>query len=494
MAADPEVVARFGQLLAERFGLRVEPARLRDLTEVLAARQAATRLADPARYFQHLTDPATAPAELRAIATLVTIGETHFFRHAEHFHAMAELILPDRRRVAAGRPLRVLSAGCSNGEEPYSIAMVLAGQGAPPAEILGVDLNPEALARAKAGRYSEWSMRGVLPAVRQRHFRPASGGGWQLDERILAMASFAERNLAQPDPAFWAPGRFDLIICRNVLIYFTPEGMREVIARFATALAPGGYLILGPSESLRGVSDAFHLLHTHNCFYYQRKGGALPQDLVPAARPEPEPAALVPAAAAEPVDAWAEAIAGAADRIAALATRTAPAPTPPDRSWERVLELARHERFAEALAGLDALPPASARTREALLLRAAILTNAGRVAEAERACNEAIARDDLDPGAHYLLALAREHAGDLTAARRHDEAALYLDPDFAMPHLHLGLMARKQGDPAAARAAFQRALALVPGEPAARLELFGGGFTREALEALCRAQLAGGGA
>ncbi|MDB5097427.1 MAG: Protein-glutamate O-methyltransferase, partial [Cyanobacteria bacterium RYN_339] len=246
----PDAVDRFGALLAERFGLRVEPARQRDLADVLAARQAATRCHNPDRYFERLTDPLEAPAELRAIATLVTIGETHFFRHAEHFHALAEVVLPDRRRAAAGRRLRVLSAGCSGGEEPYSVGMVLASQGAPAAEILGVDLNPEAVARARAGRYSEWSMRGVLPAVRQRYFR-REGSGWQLDAQILAMASFSERNLAEPDAAFWAPGGFDVIICRNVLIYFTPEVIREVIQRFATALAPGGYLILGPSESLR---------------------------------------------------------------------------------------------------------------------------------------------------------------------------------------------------------------------------------------------------
>ena len=211
-ALDPTAVARFGSLLAERFGLRVEPARLNDLAEVLAARRAATNSVEATAYFKRQTDPVAAPAELRAIATLVTIGETHFFRHPEHFRAFAEVALPDRLRAAAGRRLRVLSAGSSGGEEPYSVAMVLASQGAPPAEIQGVDLNSEAVARARVGRYSEWSMRGVLPAVRSRYFAP-DGHGWRLDSHILGMASFAERNLVEPDAGFWAPGSFDIIFC-----------------------------------------------------------------------------------------------------------------------------------------------------------------------------------------------------------------------------------------------------------------------------------------
>lgn len=493
---DAAALARFAALLEARFGLRAEPSRERDLAAALEARLDASGCAGPDGYFAGLADPAFARRELGAIAALVTIGETYFFRHPEQFRAFAEVALPDRLRVNAGRRrLRVLSAGCASGEEPYSLAMLLADRAAALAgwelDLLGVDLNPQAIARARGASFGAWSMRGVLESVRERFFTHEAGS-YKLDPRVANLTRFEERNLTADDASFWRPGTFDVVFCRNVLIYFGPETTRAVIARIAGALAPGGYLFLGPAESLREVSDDFHLLHTHGCFYYQRKGTVAPLDMLPAASPaERLDTALVPERSAVPADDWAERIARAAERVEGLASRQVAAPVPVSSTWQDALASFRAERFTEAL---ERLEEADARTGEALLLRAAILTNAGRVSEAERACREAIAHDELDPGAHYLLALCREQAGDLEAAVRHDEAALYLAPGFAMPHLHLGLLSRRRGDLPAARRAFELALELLPNEPPDRLTLFGGGFSCEGLMSLCRAQLAGGGA
>jgi chemotaxis protein methyltransferase CheR len=125
-----------------------------------------------------------------------------------------------------------------------------------------------------------------------------------------------------------------------------------------------------------------------------------------------------------------------------------------------------------------------------LLLRAVLLTHGGRLALAEETCRRLLALDELNAGAHYLLALCREGAGDRRAAAEHDQVAAYLDPAFAMPRLHLALLARRHGDRETARRELAQAALLLEREDASRLLLFGGGFGREALVALCRAELA----
>ena len=157
------------------------------------------------------------------------------------------------------------------------------------------------------------------------------------------------------------------------------------------------------------------------------------------------------------------------------------------------IQLLREERFAEALDLVGRLPAVSARDPAVLLLRAVLLTHSGRLADAERAGNEILTVDELNAGAHHLLALCREGAGDRQGAVDHDQIAVHLDPAFAMPRLHLGLMARRAGDGETARRELGQALLLLAREDTSRLLLFGGGFGRDALLALCRAELVASG-
>jgi chemotaxis protein methyltransferase CheR len=149
----------------------------------------------------------------------------------------------------------------------------------------------------------------------------------------------------------------------------------------------------------------------------------------------------------------------------------------------------REERFTEALEMMQRFPPESGRDPDVLLLSAALQTHRGRLTEAEAVCQRLLDVDELSAGAHYLLALCREGAGDRTSAVYHDQVAIYLDPGFAMPHLHLGLLARRAGDRAAAQRELGQALLLLQREEGSRLLLFGGGFGRDTLVALCRTEL-----
>lgn len=490
---------RFRQIVNGRLGLRFEDDKLPLLSATLLERHAAAGL-DVATYLARLAAPDERD-ELRALAERLTVGETYFFRNGNDLQAFLGAVLPERTRArAAERVLRLLSVGCSSGEEPYTLAMLL--HDVPrlaswDVAIRGVDVNPAAIRRATRARYTAWSLRQTSPDLRRRFFH-AEHGGFRLVEAIRRRVAFEERNLLDPDPGLWAPDAYDVVFCRNVLMYLAPEVAAQVVTRIEGALAPGGFLFLGHAETLRGVSTAFHLRHSHGTFYYQRKEGG--DATLDAAQPS-WPTVTEAAEEAQDVH-WTDAIRAASARVAALSApvEAGPADARPasreaggevrDATWIRVtraLDLLRHDRHAEALSALGGASPEE--DTDALLLRAVLLASSGDPGAAERVCAQVLERDELNAEAHYVMALCREHAGDRAAAMDHDRYALYLDPTFAMPRLHLGLLAKRAGDGRAAARELSAALTLLAGEDASRILLLGGGFSRDALVALCRAEL-----
>ena len=479
----PEI-ERFRAAILDRLGLQFDDSKLGQLGKVLGRRL--TQLQSSGVDYLASLEQAPPPEECDALAAELTINETYFFRNHEQFDALAGIALPDRfLRRKELRQLALLSAGCSSGEEAYSLAVTVAEALPDPGwrvDIRAVDLSPAALAKARRGRYTAWSLRETPPDMRERWFT-REGTLLAIDPAIRRAVRFESANLADPRAKLWESGLYDVIFCRNVLMYFSPEQRRAAVERLARALQPGGYLFLGHAETLNGVSDAFHLHHTHGSFYYQRK------EAVEFAAPRPLPVAAAPAKQETSLSqsAWTDTIRAASERVAALLPPTATAAAPV-RSGDLApaLDLLRRERFADALAlvgGQAGVDP------DALLLRAVLLQQSGKLEEADQACSRLLALDELSPGAHYVLALCRESEGDLAGAAEHDRIAAYLDPAFAMPRLHLGLLARRQGERETARRELAQALLLLEGEGEARLLMFGGGFNREALTALARSAL-----
>jgi chemotaxis protein methyltransferase CheR len=179
------------------------------------------------------------PAALQVLAEHAAVGETSLWRHAEGLVALAAEL------SGAGRPLRIWSAGCATGEEPYSLVLALldAGRDGEEDVILGTDVSARALARARLGVYGSRATRRLPPALAARWLHP-SGPGARVDERLARRVRFERHNLLDPPP----PGGFDAVVCRNVLIYFEPEVAAATLLRLAGAVAPGGYLLLGPVE------------------------------------------------------------------------------------------------------------------------------------------------------------------------------------------------------------------------------------------------------
>lgn len=496
MSGEHGDVERFRALLGHRLGLSFEDSRLASLAELLGRRGEGTP--GGAKGYLARLDASASVEELRALARELTVPETYFFRNNDSFRALVGAAIPERMQVqATTRRLRILSAGCASGEEPYSLAMSLrahadAGWNV---SIHALDINGSMLEKAARARYTAWALRETPPDMLARWFRKESRE-FVLDERVRKMVTFEERNISKDDPGFWQADAFDVIFCRNVVMYFTPEAARATIARLSRSLLPGGFLFLGHAETMRGLSHDFHLRHTHETFYYAQKDGSERAHVLETASadpPSPRAGAGVPVPDLDWAEAWVETVRRSSERIAELSAQRPLAGPDPIRSSAanvaKALELLGEERFAEAKAVVGALPDAAARDPDVLLLRAVLLTHGGDLQEAESVCAQLLSLDELSAGAHYLMALCRESSGDLDGAAEHDKRAVYLDPTFAMPRLHLGSLARRAGDREGARHGLEQALVLLEREDASRVLLFGGGFRREALVAVCRAQI-----
>jgi len=247
----------FAELLRERSGLAIGPDKLYLLETRLAPIVRRENLRDLAALAYRLRAPSAETLE-REVVEAMTTNESFFFRDEypfAHFRAKALPRLLDARE--RGVPIRIWSAAAAAGQEAYSLAMILAESvmRGRPVEILGTDIAREQLARARDALYTQFEVQRGLPIqMLMRHFRRESGGNWRITPPVRAMARFREWNLlADPTPL----GRFDVVFCRNVLIYFDQATKRRVLAGIARQLADDGLLYLGAAETVLGLTPHF---------------------------------------------------------------------------------------------------------------------------------------------------------------------------------------------------------------------------------------------
>ncbi len=440
-------------------GFRPEPTRGVEIEQAVSERLRARGYAEAASYRAALADARLRAAESRVLADRLTVNETYFLREPAHHEVLAAVVLAERAR--GGEPLRILSVGCSTGEEPYGIALSLieAGWSRQEAEIVAIDASPAAIGRARSARYADRSVRNVPTELQRRHFNRDKNGSVLTDD-VKAWVRFEVENVVDEASTFWTGKSFDVVFCRNLLIYLTPNATRRVVDRLAGALSTDGYLFLGHAET--GLAGSRFSVHqAYDTFYFQLRDRTLPPPAT-TTRATPVPRRPAPRApAVQPV----------------VAAR--------DDTEQAVLDLLRRERFAEALTLLEQAEPAS----EGGLLRAAVLTNLGRAAEAVLVCEARLEHQPSCAYSHYLLALCAESAENLGAARWHHARAATLDGAFAMPRLRGGMLARRAGDADEARRMLNEALAAFPSQNGRTQLLYGGGIATDALVTLCRAEL-----
>jgi chemotaxis protein methyltransferase CheR len=272
-APEPALAAA-ARLLGRRVGLRLDPTIRGRLSRCLIE-GAKAQNQDIDTYVASLD---AHPATLQDLLNRVTVQETSFFRDRNQFAALAEHVLPE-----LAPPVTIWSAACSNGQEPYSLAMALDEAGCAAWRVVGTDVSTQALERARRGRYSARELGDLSPERRSRYFDPA-GSSWEIRPALRARVDFAHHNLVADPPPLQA-GKCQVVFCRNVLIYFRHEEVVAFLDRLARWLPPGGWLFLGYSESLWQVTDRFALVRLGEAFVYRR----------PESAPEPQRASRAPA-------------------------------------------------------------------------------------------------------------------------------------------------------------------------------------------------------
>jgi chemotaxis protein methyltransferase CheR len=263
---DPDLV-RIRDLVYQVAGIFHPDNKLRLLHDRCGRRMKELQTKSFRDYLDCLTNKPIRRTELVALLNEITIGETCFFRNQPQLDALRQVVIPKVLEAKAGLPirrLRIWSAGCSTGEEPYTLSMLMLEDANNQlknwaVEIAATDLNENSLAHAKNATYGAYSTRNLTPHYRQKYFSPA-GEQLQVQPSVRSGINFSRLNLSEDARMTFMKG-FDVIFCCNVLIYFDLNSKRRVIQHFYNNLLPYGYLFMGHSESLYGVSDDFRLVH-----------------------------------------------------------------------------------------------------------------------------------------------------------------------------------------------------------------------------------------
>jgi chemotaxis protein methyltransferase CheR len=441
MTGKHAAVAQLAALVTESTGNLVPPPRLAFLAEVAQRRTQALGLGTVGEYVRALT-AGELPREWQSLVPLVTIKESYFFRAPQQFEAIERQLLPRLLRArAASRRLRIWSAACARGEEPATLAMLLADHPALAGwewSILATDLDEEALAGARRGLYGERAVAPVPPALLARWFS-RRGKLFELAPELRSRIDYRTLNLAQPPFALPAD-EYDLILLRNVLIYFGRPLQSWVMAHVRQFLSRRGALFLGASETLWQIQDDLEAVDLGACYCYRhrraRPGGV---------EPEPEPAVTGSASARSAPRPVVAAKAMAAAKATASAT-SAPASSLPVSASDLTPVAAAPRRRPPAItapiAPSAASPPkdaAAPRPRSALeiLLGAAHQLAANRIEAAGQAVEEALAADPSEPAGHLLDGFLHDLGGRTEEAAASYRAALYLDPSLFQARLLL---------------------------------------------------------
>lgn len=473
--------------LVEITGLAYYLQRDDELATRLAERMSILQLPSCQAYFDRLLSGPAGEAELDLLIAELTIGETFFFRHREQFDAVRDRIVPELiRKNRATRQLRIWSAGCAVGAEPYSLAILLqqhfrvelAGWDV---SILGTDINRQFLAQAGRGEFGEWAFRTAPEELRTTCFSP-QGKLWTIHPEFKRQVSFQYHNLVRhPFPSLVNNlSAFDLILCRNVMIYFSPDIIRRLLGQFHATLADGGWLLVGHAEPNIEWFGAYRTVNAPGTVLYQKASAS---DAATAGVMSPFEAAFD----SSPLD--------SSSRIATASLDWPVWPAAPDVNSQPT----------PAYAPLTALPPQpisapspmSTPLSAAPDCAAALPTladirreaDAGRWPEAERHCHELLAREGLNPLIHLYHALILEQRGLHTEGERALRRAIYLDRSFVLAHYYLALLLQRKHDPRGAQRSFRNVVRLLDGADPAREYPEADGLTAAELAGLARMHL-----
>ena len=450
------VTENIRKLIAERSGLIVPEHDFQVLRSYVDARMVATECADGHEYLELISEGARAGTEFTQLVKLVTVGHTRFFRNPRQLAALRDIVLPalvaDHVASGSGEPLRILSAGCSTGEEPYSLAMLLLDEQkkgtCPGFEIIATDISPDSLAKARARTYSPDALKYVEPHFTERYMDRYC----EVDEKELVVGlaaagrvEFQQVNILDYEP----PQPVDIIFCRNVTIYFSQETARAVLDRMHGWLAPNGYLFAGAAESPSQVSDRFRPVRIGRSFAYVTADSTSP------AAASRDASTSVREAARVALKSTARRRSRPATRVTATTGQSGPSAEElrlEAERWLAVKEYETAERTVRRALEIDE------RDTGAQALLAQILANRGELDEAERVCRDVLMGDTLVPEAHFLMGCIHREMSQTDEALADFQRCVYLDGDNSLAYFAIAGIHREKGRDRDAQREYQNAL------------------------------------
>jgi chemotaxis protein methyltransferase CheR len=455
------LLLQLSEQLARQMGLHYPVNRWSDLERGIKAAAPALGMKNVETCIRHILSASLARPQIEVLARHLTVGETYFFREKKVLHILEERIFPELIHGCAreGRMLRIWSAGCCTGEEPYSIAMILDRLIHPSAEwnatILATDINPAFLQKATDGLYNDWSFRDAPVWMKGRYFEKRKNGQFEILPDIRKRVTFSYLNLAENTypSALNGTDAMDMIFCRNVMMYFSTEARRKIIRNFHRSLVDGGWLVVSAVEI---QSSSFHQFNTKSF-----PGGTLYQksetSTVHAGPADHEILAPVPPLPLSNTSATPEThrmhphdLVGTAFSNGKNAQQKWPAPE------------ADSPRSKKKMPGpLTRIDRDSHEKSEAHHRMARAHANQGELGEAIKWCEKAIAEDKLDSANHYLMATLQLESGQEENAAQSLLRTLYLDPDFVLAHFALASLHLSQGRKREATRYFDNTLSLL---------------------------------
>lgn len=434
-AVDEQVRVLFKELLQRACGFSFGEDREKSLLGALKKRMAQRRLADPAGYYGLLLQEQD---ELKALVELLTVNETYFMREPEHLNLLVDTLIPELRARQYGGPVRILSAGCSTGEEAYSVAMLLRDRYGEASErlfsITGVDIDSGVIAQARAGVYGKPSFRAMDAAMLHRHFEPAGPSEYRILPAVKRQVRFEVLNLLGNFFSIGI-GLVDVILYRNVSIYFPRDVQERIFSGLADLLNEGGILVVGATETLHHDLGILSLVERNRLFFYGKPVARSFAERRSTPRHTPAPHNAV---TQEPVKkSTAHPTGATAPHPPATPGAAAAAAGPNLRElFDTALELARDHAHEKALALLENVIAGDRSFVKAHLLKASLLLDGSRYDAARTTCETICALDPLCREAYLILGIIARQNGDDTDAFKRFREALYLDPGCWVAHFY----------------------------------------------------------
>ena len=452
------LLSQLSELLEMKMGLYYPEKRWDDLERRIASAAQELGVRDTESGILQLLSRSLTRGQIEILARHLTVGETYFFREQRGLDVLEGRIFPELMRMCkrGNRKLRIWSAGCCTGEEPYTIAMLLdrlfQHDGEWNATILATDINPAFLDKAAEGLYSEWSFRATPDWIKERYFKRKKNGLFEILPHIRKRVTFSYLNLAEDVYPSVASNRnaMDIIFCRNVLMYFSPEGVRRIGQNFHRSLVSNGWLVVSPVEMSDDFFPQFKSTAFPGAFLYQkvespesrrnmveyRFSGALPNISRRVQKPLTHTFGVQGLFTTSTLKRSAAAELPVVTDLVEQPLTAHPVTDQPER-----------EEF------------------EVLCQSARFHANRGDLTKAARRCEEAIAANKLEPAAYYLLATIQQELGQVEDAMQSLMRTLYLDPDLVLAHFALGNLCLSHGKSREAERHLDNALLLLASYP-----------------------------